>query len=168
MTILYIRDELNQRWLPVVTDLGSIPDVVLGDVLPGYSLYYAINSGSGRWEARPPNRQLIFTLEGSVELGASPFKIDNHTGAELTLSGVYLRVGTPPTGSDLIIDIHKDDVTIFTDQDNRPTITSGSETGFSTDLDVTAWADGSYLLMEVDQIGSGNPGADLVVIVVYS
>lgn len=50
MPILYIRDELNENWLPVVSELGAIPNVVFPDgVTNGQALIY--HSGSGVWTA---------------------------------------------------------------------------------------------------------------------
>lgn len=48
MPILYIRDELNEQWLPVVSELGAIPDVTFPNgVTNGHALIY--HSGSGVW-----------------------------------------------------------------------------------------------------------------------
>jgi hypothetical protein len=50
MSILYIRDELNERWLPCVENVGSIPNVnILDTVEDGHGLFYENNSGSPRW-----------------------------------------------------------------------------------------------------------------------
>ncbi|MHA2084003.1 MAG: hypothetical protein ACXABD_09635, partial [Candidatus Thorarchaeota archaeon] len=50
MSILYIRDELNERWLPCVENVGSIPNVnILDAVEDGHALLYEDNSGSPRW-----------------------------------------------------------------------------------------------------------------------
>ncbi len=50
MPILYIRDELNEQWLPVVSELGAIPNVTFPNgVTDGQVLVY--HSGSGVWTA---------------------------------------------------------------------------------------------------------------------
>lgn len=52
MAILYIRDELNEYWLPCVEDLGSLPDVQLSsNIQTGDILIYDYNSGSPRWSS---------------------------------------------------------------------------------------------------------------------
>jgi len=112
-------------------------------------------------------RQTIFTVAGNITLGGGVLRIDNALGVTETISKVLLRITTAPTGADLIVDIHKDGVTIFTDQNHRPRIAAGAYTGFTTDIDVSAWADGSYLTCEIDQIGSTITGANLVVSVLH-
>jgi hypothetical protein len=50
MAILYIRDELNERWIACVEDLDSLPDVYISaNVQTGDALIYDYNSGSPRW-----------------------------------------------------------------------------------------------------------------------
>lgn len=52
MSILYIRDELNERWLPCVSEIDALPDVYVADgVLDGHVLMYDDNSGSPRWSS---------------------------------------------------------------------------------------------------------------------
>jgi len=79
---------------------------------------------------------------------------------------VFAAVGTPPSDNSLIADIHQDGTSIFTTQENRPTVSSGTFAGTSPTPDVQAWATGSYLTMDVDQIGSGVAGSNLVVHVI--
>ena len=127
-------------------------------------------------KARPPRgtyTSLVATQEGlSVKYGSlavetGTFRWYNKTGNSRTIIGVYSAVGTAPTGATLICDVHKDGTTIFTTQANRPTIAAS---GFVSDLetpDVTAWADGSYLTFDVDQVGSTVAGSDLVITVLW-
>jgi hypothetical protein len=112
--------------------------------------------------------QALFTVEGSLSIGAKNIRLPNMTGRTLTISKVYLIVGTEPDGDDLICDIHKNGTTIFTTQSNRPTITDGNSEGSTTTIEVPSWADGEYLTLEIDQVGSGTAGADLTVAIVYS
>jgi hypothetical protein len=112
-------------------------------------------------------QQVIFTVDGELEVVAGVLKIPNVTGRTLTLSKVYLIVGAAPVDASLIVDVNIDGTTIFTNQAHRPVILTTATTGSSTDLDVTSWADGSYLTMDVDQIGSTTAGSDLTVVIVY-
>lgn len=100
---------------------------------------------------------------GSLEL-----RIYNLSGRTMTISRVALSVGTAPTGSAIIVDVHKDGTTIFTNQAHRPQIAASAFYGDSTDVDVSSWADASYLTVEIDQVGSTIIGDDLVVHVVVS
>lgn len=86
---------------------------------------------------------------------------------EAVLLGVTPSVNTAPTGSDIIIDLNVNDVSVF-DPGVRPRIVEGSEIGpeVSTFLDATMQA-GDYLTIDIDQIGSTNPGDYLNVTVRY-
>lgn len=90
--------------------------------------------------------------------------------ARLYLSGGYtlvdyrVSVGTAPTGASLIVDINKNGTTLFTTQANRPTITATNRLASTTAPDVTTFAAGDYITIDVDQIGSTVAGSDLVVI----
>jgi hypothetical protein len=109
----------------------------------------------------------MFSVEGMLAIANNPLRIYNATGAARTLKKVFLACDTAPTGADVIVDIHKNGTTVFTTQANRPKITAGGNTGYSITFDDTAWPDGSYLTMEVDQVGSTVAGSNLVVAVVY-
>jgi hypothetical protein len=80
---------------------------------------------------------------------------------------VRASVGTAPTTQSVIVDVNKNGTTIFTTQGNRPTIAAGANTDASSTPDVTAFAAGDYMTVDVDQIGTGTVGADLTVQVWY-
>jgi hypothetical protein len=83
-----------------------------------------------------------------------------------TILSCRASVGTPPTGTSLIVDVNKNGTTIFTTQANRPTIAvSGSTSGAVTNMNIATLSAGDYLTVDVDQIGSTVPGADLTVTV---
>jgi hypothetical protein len=84
----------------------------------------------------------------------------------LSLTNVFVAVSEPPLNNSLIVDINRDGTTIFTTQANRPTIASGTFLDTSPTPDVQAWSTGSYLTMDVDQVGAETAGANLVVHVV--
>jgi hypothetical protein len=113
-------------------------------------------------------QQAIFTFEGLLEIIGSAIRLYNATGAARTISKVFLAADTAPTGNAVLVDIHKNGTTIFTNQAHRPQIAAGANTGYSTSIDISAWNDGEYLMAYIDQVGSANPGRDLVVTVVYS
>lgn len=111
-------------------------------------------------------REAVFLILDTLETNYGKIKLYNLTGQTLTLEKVFLSVNTAPQGSSIIADINKNGTTIFTTQTNRPTILESELTGYTTTLDITTWEDGSYLTMDIDQIGSSTPGADLTCIVV--
>ena len=105
-----------------------------------------------------------YSYTGTLITGAGTFRIYNDTGHTLKIQSVRATLGTAPTGSSAIIDVHKNGTTIFTTQANRPTIAaSGNTSGKVTNHDVTSLANGDYLTVDIDQVGSTIPGADLTV-----
>jgi hypothetical protein len=89
---------------------------------------------------------------------------------KLPISGSYtlidyrVRVGTAPTGASLIVDIDKNDVSLFTTQGNRPTIAAAANLASTTMPDITTFVNGDHISIDVDQIGSTVAGSDLVVV----
>lgn len=109
----------------------------------------------------------LFTIEDFVTTGAKNLRIYNIFGKAITIEEIFLSVNTAPTGADLIADIHKNGTTIFTNQANRPTITAGAYTGFTTTIDVPTWNNGEYLQLGIDQVGSIANGSDLSVHILF-
>ena len=79
---------------------------------------------------------------------------------DLTIVGFYLGVGTAPTGAAILLDVHKGATTIFTNQDDRPTIAISATVDTLAVPAVTAVDAGDLLTVEVDQIGSTIAGAN--------
>jgi len=113
-------------------------------------------------------RQTIFTVSGDLTVDSNPLRIYNKLGANQTISEVFIVASTAPVGAAILVDVNLDGTTIFTNQAHRPTIADGANTGTTTDIDVATWTDDSYLTIDVDQIGSGTAGADLVVHIIHS
>lgn len=116
----------------------------------------------------PVTRQTILTFSGELEVADNPMRVYNRLGAAQTISEVFICVGTAPAGANIIVDVHKDGATIFTNQAHRPEIAASASSGSTTDIDVATWAAGEYLTAHIDQVGSGTPGSDLVVHIVHS
>jgi hypothetical protein len=112
--------------------------------------------------------EIISTIEGSLSVGSNPLRFRNISGLTRTISRIFLDVGTAPVGANIIVDIHKDNTTIFTDQTHRPSILANETTGISNNIDVPSWLNNEYLEFYIDQVGSATPGANLVIHVIYS
>jgi hypothetical protein len=87
----------------------------------------------------------------------------------MTLTKVRVVADTAPTDANLIVDVHTGTgagTTIFTTQNNRPTITAGSKTCVSVAPDVTSIAEGDEFSVFIDQVGSTIAGADLTIEVI--
>jgi hypothetical protein len=152
-------------------------DLIMGtgnntaDILPiGADGTWLKVSGSAYAWVAGPSYQSTFSFAGVIGvLSPMPLRIYNQTGASRTISKVFISVNTAPTGANaILVDIHKNGTTIFTNQAHRPTITAGNFSGSTTDIDVPAFADGEYLQACVDQVGSTVKGSDLTITVVYA
>lgn len=105
-----------------------------------------------------------FSYTGTLVAGTGKSRLYNDTGRSLTIVAIRATVTTAPTGATVIVDVNKNGTTIFTTQGNRPTVAiSGFTSGKVSNMDVTSLADGDYLTIDLDQIGSTVPGADLTV-----
>lgn len=122
---------------------------------------------SGTTSGASQKQQALFTVSGDLTVSSNPLRIPFYMGRSVTIDGVYLIVETAPVGASIIVDVNKNGTTIFTNQSNRPQIASGNTTGNTTTIDVSTVSDGDYLTMDIDQIGSTTPGANLTVVVVY-
>ena len=119
--------------------------------------------------------QLTSAPRQAVVFGQSGEAVVTTVGARfyfdkaVTIDKVEASVSVAPTDASLIVDVHKNGTTIFTTQGNRPAILTTAF--FATQggaPEVTAIADGDYLQVQIDQIGSTLPGEDVVVTVWYT
>lgn len=105
-----------------------------------------------------------FARSGALVVGGGAFRWYNRSGRTLTVDSVTASVGTASSGTSIIVDVNIGGTTIYTTQGNRPTITAGSNTVDNTTApDVPALVDNAYLTVDIDQVGSGTAGSDLVV-----
>lgn len=115
-----------------------------------------------------PPQITVFTLEGALSVASGTLRLYNASGESRTISKVFIAVDTAPTGSGITVDIHKNGTTIFTTQSNRPSIAAAANTGQTTTIEVPTWADGEYLTLDIDAVGSTIPGYNLSAHVVWS
>lgn len=112
-----------------------------------------------KWVA--DRRGIAFNLMGIQSASTSVHQERIIAPCALKILSVLLAISVAPTGADLIVDIHKNGVTVFTTQENRPTIAAGATTGTSVAPDITAIAEGDLIEFFVDQVGSTVAGTDL-------
>ena len=86
---------------------------------------------------------------------------------DITILGVHPAVGIAPTGAAILLDLNIDGTTAFTTQANRPTIAISGFTGSLAVPDVVDVDVGSYITVDVDQIGSTVAGSHLTAQVLY-
>ncbi len=112
----------------------------------------------------PGTRVLKFYVSGGLGVASHPERL--HVPFDGVITRVTATVGTAPTGASLIVDVNLGGTTIYTTQANRPTIAVTEQDALNvTAPDVTEVSKDDVLTLDVDQIGSGAAGSDLVVLV---
>jgi hypothetical protein len=112
--------------------------------------------------ANTSDEPYVLTKPGNLTTGpggAGPVLDGNYTLDSYTVS-----LGVAPTGTSVILDVNKNGTTIFTTQANRPTVAAGAVVGSVTPPDVTSFAPGDRITVDVDQVGSTFAGTNLVVV----
>lgn len=104
-----------------------------------------------------------FFVTGTVAVATGHSKI--YIEGSYVVESIRAVVNTAPTGASLICDVNKNGTTVYTTQGNRPTIAISGTTSTNTAPDVTTFAAGDLLSIDVDQVGSSVAGADLTVTV---
>ena len=102
-----------------------------------------------------------FTKTGTITTGTGVTRWYNDSGRTLTFAEWTAAVGTAPTGASIIVDVNVGGTTIMTGTKVVIAISAfvGSQTTFST----TTVADGGYITVDIDQVGSTIAGADLTI-----
>ena len=108
----------------------------------------------------PVGTQPVFSRAGMLFEQESPsrFYIDQAA----TITKVRISVGTPPVGGFVVVDVNKNGTSVFTNQNNRPKIAAGEHTDAAIP-DITSLVPGDYLTVDIDSVGTTDPGADLTV-----
>jgi hypothetical protein len=121
------------------------------------------------FDAAADARALLFqrevvtvTIPGALAVGAGTLRFPVGSGT-WAITSVRVTAGTAPTGSAAIVDVHKNGTTIYGTPANRPTVADGANDATGGTASTTSVTAGDYLSVDVDQVGSTTPGADLVV-----
>lgn len=102
------------------------------------------------------------------DLSAGTLAVRNLAPRAGTIQNVTASVYNSSTGSSIIADIHKNGVTIFTDQGNRPTILAGTTDDYYSVPDVDTFVQNDVFTLDVDQVGVSGSGANLEIQIRYS
>lgn len=102
------------------------------------------------------------SISGSLATGTNQTPLIRILGTE-TITRITADVKTAPTGASIILDVNKNGSTIWSTQINRLSVSSGAVVGSQTTFDTTSLTDGDLLTIDLDQVGSGTPGADLTI-----
>jgi len=109
---------------------------------------------------------VTFVKSGDLVTGTGTFRF--YAQYALTLVEMEISVATAPTGAAILVDLNKNGTTVFSTQSNRPTVAISGFVGTTTTFNTTTLADGDYLTVDIDQIGSTVAGADLIVAIRYN
>jgi hypothetical protein len=115
----------------------------------------------------PGGSDPVFHVEGALMVAADVDGV--HISPRVaTITAVYIYCRDPGSASSTIVDVHKNGVTIFTNQANRPTLAwnDGDQVAKSGVPDIVTLAENDVLSIDIDQIGTGSE--DLTVIVAIS
>ena len=146
---------------------GALSDLaeLLGDSLPDSSFAlpqsFVAALGSAGIVTGTATEMAILSYSGDLIVATGTSRLYNKTDTAFFISEAFCSVGTPPTDSSILVDVNINGSSIFAV--TRPEIPAGSVTGSSTSLSATAWAVNDYLTLDIDQIGSGTAGSDLLV-----
>jgi hypothetical protein len=104
-----------------------------------------------------------FTVVGTLAVGTDQAPVLIAPFA-LTIKKAFARVKTVSTGASILIDINKNGTSIWaTNQGNRLAIAASANSGTQTNFDTTSLAEGDYLSLDIDQVGSTIAGADITI-----
>jgi hypothetical protein len=121
-----------------------------------------IRNSSGTEKQITPLIAFNLSYTGTLAVTTGAHRLYNDTGGTLTIQGIRTSCGTAPTGASVLCDFNIDGTTIFSTQGNRPAVAiSGNTSGKVTNFDTTTIANGSYFTVDIDQVGSTIPGANL-------
>ena len=114
----------------------------------------------------PPNvgaqTELVICLNGAASVGTD--KAAWYAQHNFIIERISLYSKDAPTVSGLIVDCNKNGTTIFTEQENRPHISAGEHSGDSETPDVASISKGDRISFDEDQVGSGTPGGNPLMI----
>ncbi len=149
-------------WEPVPADAVTSVNGQTGVVVLTATSVGADPAGAALAASRHP---IVFTDDRNVlTVGAGDARFYNREGVTLTIVGAWVSAGVQPTGAAILVDVNLNGTTIYTTQGNRPTVTAATNGGaLSATPDVTSFAQGDYLTVDIDQIGSTIAGGRMTV-----
>lgn len=108
-------------------------------------------------------KTVVFCLTGVLTTGVN--KIGWLSDGTYTITKIKIYSSIMPTGADIIVDIHKNGVSLFTTQVNRPTVIVGTNLGTDrTNMDITTVVENDYVSLDIDQVGSTIAGGNNLIV----
>lgn len=144
-------------------DVGAVettatPDQLYGTDDAGAATTYNV-------EALTQRTLTVFSDDRNVlTTGNGDARFYNREGIDLVIVGVWVSAGVQPTGAAILVDVNLNGSTIYSTQANRPTVPAASNGGgISATPNTTAFEQGDYLTVDIDQIGATIPGGRITV-----
>jgi hypothetical protein len=116
-------------------------------------------------DAVPVSRIEVFTFAVTGPLAVATGKSRIYLEGSYAVETVRASVNTAPSGAAVTVDVNKNGTTIYTTQSARPSIAAGTNSATGNNPAVTTFAADEYMTVDIDNVGSGEPGADLTVVV---
>lgn len=136
----------------------------------GSRLLYPKTSGWYEKDSAGVERLLTHAIEPYIFAVTGPLAAA--TGkSRVYLEGSYLvetvraSVNTSPAGSAITVDVNKNGTTIYTTQSARPSIAAAANSATGNSPAIANFDAGDYMTVDIDTVGSSDPGADLTVVV---
>ena len=126
-------------------------------------------AGSGAGDAEPLYTigAFVWIIPGTLATGASQGP-RLRCKADVTFLEAELLVKTAPTDAAIIVDINKNGTSLWAStQANRPQIAADATEGESTSFDTTTATDDDVLIPDIDQVGAGDAGELLAIMLWY-
>lgn len=126
-----------------------------------------LTNGSVWRDLSPVNETVYSDTNTLLAVGAGTRRLYNGSGVSRVIVGVVASVSVAPSGAAAVVDLNKGGVTVFTTQGNRPSVAAGAFVSALAVPDVTAWAAGEYLTVDIDASSSAG-GLSLAVLWAYA
>lgn len=112
----------------------------------------------------PAHEIYTFTMQDQIEAVVGTQFIPFDSAASLV--SIQAVTSVSPVGQDILVDVNINNVSVWANPADRITIPAGQdESAVVTVFDTDSFVAGDRLSIDVDQVGTTNPGEDLVVLV---
>lgn len=137
-------------------------NVIGPNVMTGYTSSSPVSDSGTSSLLEADEKTIVLMAQGTLSVTT---KVSNFNFAcpwPGTIKRARLYVDTAPTGQALICDFLLNGTTIWTTSGNRVQIAASANSGTQTTFNTTAFNAGDVFTFNIAQVGSGTPGANLV------
>lgn len=119
-----------------------------------------------KWQNNRQTQTWAFTGTAAITTGKARWY--NRTGRTLTVVGCWAAANTVPTGAAIVVDVNKNGTSFYGTATKPQVAISSNGGGLAAPDTGTTVADGDYITVDVDSVGSTIAGADVTVGLVYA